>query len=259
MQVKVKDLKGVVTEFDGLPDNPSVLDLKVRVQERLDVPQEVQRLIYSGKELTDNALLLSDFGIKDGTTVHLVVRKPPKSSSPVAGAPTTPDIVVSPGAAVNAVGVPQQQQQHQQQEDYAQLQGHAVFDVNEIVFDAIRMSRTVKIITLVEMVELFAFARATMAIGVFFLALLALSGLIGAETMKYKMIVPFMLLQFLNVAMTYLILMPSVWGIILVVLNSAFSSWVIWVCVKFIRLLLRLNPEEVGDARAIQSLHQNAQ
>eukprot|EP00475_Leptophrys_vorax_P035059 TRINITY_DN573_c0_g1_i1.p1 TRINITY_DN573_c0_g1~~TRINITY_DN573_c0_g1_i1.p1 ORF type:complete len:267 (-),score=74.98 TRINITY_DN573_c0_g1_i1:152-952(-) len=259
MLVKIKDLKGVVTEIANLPENPSVLELKTQVEERLSIPRDVQRLIFSGKELTDNDLRLSDYNINDGTTVHLVVRTKPKAKAAI-----TPYV---------ADPTPQQQQQQQNQDvavnvdnpfpgefgDFAQMQMAAaaapeVANMNvEAVFDTVRVSRTVKLIALCQLFEVLAFAIINSAI--FPVALLAICGIAAAETLRPHLLIPFILLQLLNVVVVLVVFLPAKVGTAFVVLNILISAWVTFIAIRFYKTLIGLTPAEIAEARSLQRIH----
>jgi ubiquitin-like protein Nedd8 len=74
MLVKVKSLTGQVTELENLPDDALLSDLKARIQQNLGIPTNIQRIIFSGRELAQDDLKLTECGITDGAFVHLVVR-----------------------------------------------------------------------------------------------------------------------------------------------------------------------------------------
>jgi hypothetical protein len=252
MLIKIKALNGTVTEFDNLPDNPSVLELKTHVEDKLQIPKETQRLIFSGKELTDNNLHVSDYNIHDGTTVHLVVRNKPKPKTTV----VAPPMVESPMSGGAGHDLEQQQLMPQQADyaDYAQLQfpqGPADPQMNiEAVFDVVRLARSVKLIALCELFEILAFSILIPAM--FPVALLAVCGIIAAETLRVWFIVPFCLLQLLTVVVMIAVFIPANVGISFVVLNILISAWVLFICIKFFRQLKSLSRAEIAEARSLQ-------
>jgi len=69
--VLVRTLTGRILEIEAYPQD-TVLRLKERIQIRDGIPPAQQRLIYTGKALSD-AQLLQFAGIKHKSTVHLVL------------------------------------------------------------------------------------------------------------------------------------------------------------------------------------------
>ena len=55
--------------------NPTVGDLKQKLQDIKKHPAEQIKVIFSGEQLTDNNKLLSDYEIKDGTKVVILLQK----------------------------------------------------------------------------------------------------------------------------------------------------------------------------------------
>ena len=63
-----------------LRDVDSIQTLAGAIQSGLGISQERQRLIFAGRQLTDDNKTLREVGIIDGATVHCVIRAVPKSS-----------------------------------------------------------------------------------------------------------------------------------------------------------------------------------
>jgi hypothetical protein len=74
MRLRLRSVTGQNFEAE-LPDDATVRDLHHKVQEELSVPPEQQRLIFSGRELTESQRTLSSYSIRDESIVHLVVRR----------------------------------------------------------------------------------------------------------------------------------------------------------------------------------------
>ena len=71
MMIKVKTLTGKEVEVDIEPSD-TVARIKERVEEKEGIPPAQQRLIYAGKQMTDDKTA-SDFGMEGGSVVHLVL------------------------------------------------------------------------------------------------------------------------------------------------------------------------------------------
>ncbi|ORY32993.1 ubiquitin-domain-containing protein [Rhizoclosmatium globosum] len=70
----VKTLVNTTIVLDGLNESDTVSVLKNRVFAAQLIQPEMQRLIFAGKQLCDDSATLSSVGLKDGNTVHLVLR-----------------------------------------------------------------------------------------------------------------------------------------------------------------------------------------
>ena len=55
------------------PTGKPMENLKDKIQEKVGIPSEMQRLIYSGKQLED-ARTVSDYHLQKESTLHLVLR-----------------------------------------------------------------------------------------------------------------------------------------------------------------------------------------
>jgi hypothetical protein len=71
MMIKVKTLTGKEVEVDIEPSD-TVARIKERVEEKEGIPPAQQRLIYAGKQMTDDKTA-ADFGMEGGSVVHLVL------------------------------------------------------------------------------------------------------------------------------------------------------------------------------------------
>lgn len=72
IQVFVKTLTGLTIAFDVAPSD-TVRTLKQKISDRQGVPVSQQRLIFSAKQLADDKTM-SDYGITDSSTIHLIMR-----------------------------------------------------------------------------------------------------------------------------------------------------------------------------------------
>ncbi|KAL0742084.1 hypothetical protein Bca4012_083597 [Brassica carinata] len=72
MQIVVKDMqnRNVSLTVDG---SDTIENLKDMIEESEGVPAQMQRLIFSGKQLQDGQTI-ADYNIKNGSFIHLVLR-----------------------------------------------------------------------------------------------------------------------------------------------------------------------------------------
>ena len=72
MQIFIKTLTGRKTPFYFEPDNV-VRHVKESLQEKEGIQVQQIRLIYSGKQMSDECKL-SDYNVKPGSTIHMVLQ-----------------------------------------------------------------------------------------------------------------------------------------------------------------------------------------
>lgn len=73
MRLRVRALNGHTTEVDGLDPNDTIESVKLRVFHSMQIPPNLQRLIFAGREMQDQ-LKLIDANLQDNAILHIVVR-----------------------------------------------------------------------------------------------------------------------------------------------------------------------------------------
>ena len=71
-QIKIKTLTGRTQDYN-FEETTEVKEVKQALQEKEGIQVEQIRLIFSGKQLADDKLL-SDYGVKAGAVIHMVLQ-----------------------------------------------------------------------------------------------------------------------------------------------------------------------------------------
>lgn len=75
ISIRVKTMDQSEIKITDLHENDKVKNLKIKIEEKTQIPPDRQRLIYQGKQLKDDQEMLSDYNIKDDTVIHMVAKR----------------------------------------------------------------------------------------------------------------------------------------------------------------------------------------
>jgi hypothetical protein len=234
--LRVRSITGQTTELHEVPYDSTVADLKARVSSTLGIPPAVQRLIFAGRELTDN-LTINAVRITDNAIVHLVVRRGPEVPPEAQGGNEEQDVEggVRPG-------------------------GGAAPPPGDM-FSALRLGRVTRMFALLDM--FFLILRA-LAIPV----LLAFIVLPGAGFYGAKLFNPWMVCLYV----LYLCLSAGVWGyaitlaakipdarlIVFYSLGIVLTLAIMYYVVSFVRVVFKMTEEERRQVRDFNAAMNNA-
>ncbi|KAI3633836.1 hypothetical protein MIR68_007231 [Amoeboaphelidium protococcarum] len=71
MLIKIKTLTGKEIEIDVEPAD-KIVRIKERIEEKEAIPPQQQRLIFGGKQMSDDKTA-KDYGVEGGSVLHLVL------------------------------------------------------------------------------------------------------------------------------------------------------------------------------------------
>jgi hypothetical protein len=218
IEVTVKKLDGD-TFVVSLSKTSTVLGLKTLISDRHNVESELQRLIYRAQELQD-AFPLSQYGIQDGATLHLVIRRNQNQVR----------------LAMDDAGL-----SNEHIARFGIMNAEMMIDV----MSAVRLCRFVRIFALIDAVFLLIYGLNY--IYFILLAILAVAGYWGAKSLDRKYLIMYVVCLFLEIAVrSYQIYLDpdNIVNVILLSLIILINLFVLRCVVKLYRAIPLLNSEQ---------------
>jgi len=200
----------------------TVLGLKTIINDQQNVNAELQRLIYRAQELKDD-FPLSQYGISDGSTLHLVVRRIQQQQQGQHAIDMQNDGMMDPYSR------------------FGQMNVDEMIDVMSVV----RLCRFVRIFALIDAVFLLIYGL--QAFYFIILAILAIAGYWGAKNLERKYLILYVLCLVLEVGVRgYMIYLDSanVINIVLLVLMICIDLFVARCVYKLWRAIPILGQEQ---------------
>jgi hypothetical protein len=223
IQISIKKLDGDVF-FINISLTATVLGLKTIIHDQQNVEARLQRLIYRAQELKDD-FPLSQYGIQNGSTLHLVIRRNIQQNQ----------------AGQVRVGMPDDGLMVDPYGRFAAMDAEAMIDVMSVV----RLCRFVRIFALIDAVFLLIYGL--QALYFIILAVLAIAGYWGAKNLDRKYLVMYCLCLCLEIAVrSYMIYLDTsnVINIVLLVLMIFIDLFVARCVYKLYRAIPLLGPEQ---------------
>jgi len=208
----------------------SILGLKLMISQCRNLPIERQRLIFRAQELRNNEFSLLQYGITDGSIVHIVIR-------PVANVDIPP---VNHNVVVN---MPYQNPDDEGAAHQINVPMNAMVD-NIDIFYWVRICRFIKIMALIDCMFLFLLGFSYFP--VFFLCLLSITGYVGAKYLKRGYLLAYMICIMLDVGLR--IYFIYVWqnnsyDIVFLAIMMIFDLWLFKCAVQLYRVIPLLSME----------------
>jgi hypothetical protein len=196
MRLRVRALNGQTTVIEALNPQDTVATVKQRLGDTLQIPPKLQRLIFSGKELEDNARLM-ETDIKEDGVIHLVVRAPteitPKTGfTPIEhqGDPRTENLRNSRGLGLRASsdGVQFDLEASNTQQYVTSASGfnarHEEWIADPQVYVGLKQSRFIKLFAFLDILFILVAGMSGTHPLIFLAALLPVAGYYGVKSMN---------------------------------------------------------------------------
>jgi len=183
IKLTIKQLDGEIFTVEVMKD-ASILGLKLMISQTRNIPIERQRLIFRAQELRNNEFSLSQYGLIDGSIVHIVIR-------PIANVDVPPaenHVVVNvPYANPAEEGAP-----------------HHIHPLNVIQQDIdvlywVKICRFIKIMALIN--AMFLFLLGLSYFPIIILCLLSISGYVGAKYLRRSYLFLYLVCLFLDIGL----------------------------------------------------------
>jgi len=184
LKVVMKQLNGETFDIELMKD-ATVLGLKTMIFQQRNITIDRQRLIFRAQELTNNDSLISQYGINNGSVLHIVVRN---IDPPSTGGNNT--IINIPEQNLDE-GTTNENNQYDQQVIYGQ-------DVN--IYQITKLCRFIKIMSIFNAIFLFLYIF-SVSLYLLILCLLSIAGYIGAKYLKRFYLFVYMLCTIMDVGL----------------------------------------------------------
>jgi len=192
MKVTIKKLNGETFTIE-LMKGATVLGLKMMISDILNIMIDRQRLIFRAQELTNNEALVSQYGIVDGSTVHIVIRNidaPPIDQNIIAN-----NVIVNiPNENPEVEGAINENSHNGQRRLY-----------NNTVYNVLRLSRFIKIMSILNGIFLF-FYIFSVSPYLIILCLLSIAGYIGAKYLRRAFLILYIVCIILDIGLRILLI-----------------------------------------------------
>ncbi|ETO05044.1 v-ubiquitin [Reticulomyxa filosa] len=247
--ITIKQLDGATFSIQIIP-TAQVRQLKEAVQRARDISPERQRLIYRAQELKNDENTLTDYGVVDQCTLHMVIR-------PLANVPpnnnANPDVVVSiaqkkkrskrrhPWFFFVHIFVERNNVEGQDQIEHVNV---APTDIN--VLQIAKLSRFVRIFAILDFLILLLFGL-TLSLLFFVMAVLALAGYYGAKTLKRSYLVAYIICLILEIVARAAFIYLDRYNIVSVVLLALMiliDMFVLRCVIQLFRAIAHLQPHQ---------------
>lgn len=237
MQLKIKSLTGATHDI-SVPEFGTVSDVKTAVKAVLGIPPEVQRLIFIGRELADDTKPLTEYKVVDGSVLHLVIRA---DAQQVAAAPRRN----SQYADLEGQGQVMPQMVNSGQNPVA------MGFLSERVYNAFRLARVISILAIIDIIQVVLFGFIS-PLWLIFLPL-CIGGYWAAKTLRHWLIIPYIVFQLFTIGLQIFIFKllgaVSIFGILSILIDGI----VIFLCVRFLFLVMKLDQAEKDQVVAMRN------
>eukprot|EP00485_Elphidium_margaritaceum_P010439 CAMPEP_0202706140 /NCGR_PEP_ID=MMETSP1385-20130828/18605_1 /ASSEMBLY_ACC=CAM_ASM_000861 /TAXON_ID=933848 /ORGANISM="Elphidium margaritaceum" /LENGTH=256 /DNA_ID=CAMNT_0049364541 /DNA_START=57 /DNA_END=827 /DNA_ORIENTATION=- len=221
IQISIKKLDGD-TFYVTLLTASTVSGLKEMIFTQEQVEPTLQRLIYRAQELKDT-FPLSQYGIQNGSTLHLVVRRNLQQNQGQVRVGIEDGIMVDPYARFNA------------------MDAESMIDVMSVV----RLCRFVRIFALIDAVFLLIYGL--QAFYFIILAVLAIAGYWGSKNLDRKYLFMYCLCLFLEMGVRCFMIyldQTNIINVVLLVLMIMIDMFVLRCVYQLYRAIPMLSPEQ---------------
>jgi len=197
MVVAIKQLDGTTLSI-AVSSTATVRQLKEAIQRERDIPPERQRLIYRAQELKNEGSLLSDYGVINDATLHIVVR--PLGSAPPNNynSNVVVDIPDNHLGEQNANAYMYEGANHDDEGVVVVLNQGEHEDLN--ILYIVRLCRFVRIFAMMDFIFLVLFGL-TLSFLFLIAAVLALAGYYGAKSLRRSFLLSYMVCLLLEMAL----------------------------------------------------------